>query len=259
MLYSPDTSSPPPPSSKYQSHLKLRIPQQIINEQVERKGIRCTHIDALRFFAPEARKWNWYGSLDDLSKEEKGVGVQAKQSVEKLFESNQYSSDANLTPQSANSVLTRTDQLHLEQKACLHANMDLFKIAWRIQPFISSTLLIEALTAALQARTLDVEASPYDVSEYVGLNWNQINNESGIPEGTIQLGAVKIETEAGRKEYQQRQLEVMKRGEAARTKLLTAYNDFLKGVFDINEDETGEFYHAERGQRVIDTSKQVIQ
>ena len=250
MLYNPDTTSAPPPSSQYQSHLNLRIPQQIINEEVERKGIRCTHIDALRFFAPEARKWNWYGSLDDLSTEDKDVGVQAKHNVEKLFESTS-SNEAKSTRQSANTILTRTDQLHLEQKACLHANMDLFKIAWRIQPFISSTILTEALIAALQARTLDVEASPYDVSGYVGLDWRHENvTAANGAKGTMQLGAVKIETEDGRREYQRRQLQVMKRGEAVRARLLTAYNDFLRGVFDIDECEVGEFYNVERGQRL---------
>lgn len=121
--------------------------------------------------------------------------------------------------------------------------MDLFKIAWRLQPFISPTILAEALTAALQARTLDVEASPYDVSAYFGLDWN---NET-VPIGTVQLGAVKIETEEGRKEYQRRQLQIMKRGEVVRAKLLRAYNDFLLGVFSIDEYETGD---AERGQQI---------
>jgi hypothetical protein len=129
MLYNPDTSSPPPPSSKYQSHLSLRIPQQVINEQVERKGIRCTHIDALRFFAPEARKWNWYGSLDDLTKEEQGVGVQAKKSVEKLFEASSSSNDVKYIPHPANTILTRTDRECMESSIiclsyfCLHANI----------------------------------------------------------------------------------------------------------------------------------------
>jgi len=240
MLYNPDTSSPPPPSSKYQSHLSLRIPQKIINEQVERKGVRCTHIDALRFFAPEARKWNWYGSLDDLSKEERCIGVQAKNNVEKLLMTSSQS-----TPQSANTILTRSDQLHLEQKACLHANMDLFKIAWRLQPFICSEVLTEALTVALQARTLDVEASPYNVNGYVGLDWtdedDNVVNYTEIPRGTIQLGAVMIETEDGRKEYQRRQIQVMKRGESVRQKLLKSYNEFLKGVFDIDHEETCKF------------------
>lgn len=233
MLYNPDTSSPPPPSSKYQSHLSLRVSQQTINKQVERKGVRCTHIDALRFFAPEAKKWNWYGSLDDLTAKEKDAGEQAKQHVEKLLESN--------ISHNRSTVLTRSDQLHLEQKACLHANMDLFKIAWRLQPFISSTLLVEALALALQSRTLDVEASPYDVSSYLGLKWNSANDRATHYE-TVHLNAVKIETEDGRKEYQQRQLQIMKKGEIVRTKLLTAYNDFLLSNFGINSNETGEFH-----------------
>ncbi|KAL3787488.1 hypothetical protein HJC23_001138 [Cyclotella cryptica] len=277
MLYNPNLTSPPPPSSKYQSHLSLRIPQRVINEQVERRGIRCTHIDALRFFAPEARKWNWYGSLEDLSEEEWKSGMLAKRNVKEhlsfMQDSNTYQGDdpqednpspsiqSPPPPSSANTVLTRTDQLHLEQKACLHANMDLFKIAWRLQPFLSSTLLAEALAVALQARTLDVEASPYDVSDYVGLCWSndvtcaEGRSEIGMPCGTRPLGAVKVETEEGRKEYQWRQAEVMKRGEIVRKKLLDAYSDFLKGVFDIDDDESGEFYNAVRGQKVPEHSR----
>ena len=215
---------------------------------------------ALRFFAPEARKWNWYGSLDDLSSDERCVGVQAKNNVEKLLESSSKHEDRALTPHLTNTILSRTDQLHLEQKACLHANMDLFKIAWRLQPFISSKLIVGSLKASLQARTLDVEASPYDVGNYVGLDWSHADedhvNEDGIK--TMQLGAIKIETENGRKEYQQRQIQVMKRGELVRTKLLSAYNDFLRGVFDIDEIETGQFYSAERGKIVATKVKSAV-
>ncbi|KAL7517577.1 hypothetical protein ACHAWX_002494 [Stephanocyclus meneghinianus] len=262
MLYNPDPSSTPPPSGKYQSHLSLRIPQCVINEQVERKGVRCTHIDALRFFAPEARKWNWYGSLEDLSQEERACGTVAKRNVEEHLSS---ARDATSRPRddddprsmrrSASTVLTRTDQLHLEQKACLHANMDLFKIAWRLQPFVSSTLLTEALAVALQARTLDVEASPYDVTGYHGLCWSHDVNvaesgEIGVPCGTMPLGAVEVETEEGRKEYRRRQAQVMQRGEVVRKKLVRAYSDFLMEVFGIEEDESGEFYDAVRGQKI---------
>lgn len=267
MLYNPDLSSTPPPSSRYQSHLSLRIPQRVINEQVERKGVRCTHIDALRFFAPEARKWNWYGSLEDLSREEQQCGMVAKRNVEEHLSSARDATsrprdddrrdedDTRSMRRSASSVLTRTDQLHLEQKACLHANMDLFKIAWRLQPFVSSTLLTEALAVALQARTLDVEASPYDVTGYHGLRWSHDVNiaesdEIGVPCGTMPLGAVEVETEEGRKEYRRRQAEVMVRGEVVREKLLRAYSEFLMEVFGIEEDESGEFYDAVRGQKI---------
>ena len=54
-----------PASSKYQSHLSLRIPREVISATVERKGVRCTHVDALRFFAPAAAPLNHHGaSLD---------------------------------------------------------------------------------------------------------------------------------------------------------------------------------------------------
>ncbi|KAL7483144.1 hypothetical protein ACHAW6_008854 [Cyclotella cf. meneghiniana] len=62
--------------------------------------------------------------------------------------------------QPANTVLTRTDPLHLDQTAYLLENMDLFKIAWRLQSFTSSTLLSRDPTIALEARTLDAEAVP---------------------------------------------------------------------------------------------------
>jgi hypothetical protein len=77
--------------------------------------------------------------------------------------------------------------------------------------------------------------------------------ESGeilMPCGTKSLGAVEVETEEGRKEYQRRQAEVMRRGEVVRKKLLQAYSDFLKGVFGIEEDESGEFYDVVRGQKL---------
>jgi len=223
MLYRPTPDSPPPPSSQYQSHLPLRVSQTTINEQVERKGVRCTHIDALRFFAPEARKWNHFGRLEDATDE-------ARDDFDgfDLGEDGMCGKDA---------TLTREDQLRLEQKACLHANMDLFKMALRLQPFISSELLIEALSVALRARTLDVEASPYDVSGYEGLAWGDaVGGELRIAKETRQLGAVEVETEEGRKVYQQRQIEVMKEGEIVRKKLLDAYNALLENVFGIDEN-----------------------
>lgn len=247
MLYRPTPDSPPPSSLQYQAHLPLRISQDIINEQVERKGVRCTHLDALRFFAPEARKWNHYGRLSEEGEEEKGYNLD-----------NTLQPSSPLTLTSSSTRLTRNDQLHLEQKGCLHANMDLFKMAVRLQPFISSELLVETLIVALQARTLDVEASPYDVSGYAGIKWSSGNDavvsdiggdmrhynsmdvaaDGGLSlvNGMRQLGAVEVETEEGRKIYQKRQLEVMRGGDIVRKKLLHAYNEFLEGVFDVSKE-----------------------
>jgi hypothetical protein len=166
--------SPPPPSSKYQAHLPLRVSQQVINEVVERKGVlRCTHVDALRFFAPAAGPLNHHGAN-----------------------------------------LLRTDQLQLEQPACIHATMDLLKIVLKLQPFVDAALIVDVLRLALRARTIDIAASPYDVTT------------------TYNIAAIPIETTAGRAAYQQEQLELMKDSCIVRGKLLQAYESFLSLAFD---------------------------
>ncbi|KAL9183944.1 hypothetical protein ACHAXT_002030 [Thalassiosira profunda] len=75
MQYHP-AGAPPPPSAKYQSNLSLRVSRETINETVERKGIRCTHVDALRFFAPAAGPLNHHGAelkrTDQLRLEQRG-------------------------------------------------------------------------------------------------------------------------------------------------------------------------------------------
>lgn len=49
----------PPPSQRYQADtMPLRVTQETINSLIERKGVRCTHVDALRFFAPAAGPLN---------------------------------------------------------------------------------------------------------------------------------------------------------------------------------------------------------
>ena len=61
MQYQPE-GAPPPPSAKYQAHLPLRVSREQINAAVERSGVSCTHVDALRYFAPAAAPLNKHGS-----------------------------------------------------------------------------------------------------------------------------------------------------------------------------------------------------
>lgn len=70
-----------------------------------------------------------------------------------------------------------------EQPGCLHANMDLYKWAFKLSPFSSSELVADCFALAREIRVLDMQASPYDFFA-LGL----------IP--------VKIETAAGRAEYE---------------------------------------------------------
>ena len=177
MLYQPE-GEPTPLSSQYQAHLPLRCNRREINAVVERKSkLSCTHYDALRFFAPAARPRNAYGSVDDLR---------------------------------------RYDQLRLEQPACVHVQMDLLKAVLRLQPFCSSDLVERALDVALDARRLDVAASPYDASAY------------GIE-------AVPVETSEGRALYRSRQLQLMQRANVVRQDLLHAYNVFLQLAFSSDD------------------------
>lgn len=96
MQYQPK-GQPPPPSSKYQSHLPLRVCRDIINETVERKGISCTHVDALRFFAPAAGPLNHHGAslerMDQLRLEQPACGTLICKEWTKTVRSLQYFSN----------------------------------------------------------------------------------------------------------------------------------------------------------------------
>jgi hypothetical protein len=77
---------------------------------------------------------------------------------------------------------TRETQSETEQPGCLHANMDLYKWAYKLAPLTSSDLVVACFALAREIRTLDMRASPYELS---GLG----------------LDPVRIETVEGRSEY----------------------------------------------------------
>jgi hypothetical protein len=81
---------------------------------------------------------------------------------------------------------TRETQVELEQPGCLHANMDLFKWAYKLDPATPSELVADCFELALQVRELDMRASPYDLS-------------------ALGYRPVPIETAEGRAEYVRRQ------------------------------------------------------
>jgi hypothetical protein len=96
---------------------------------------------------------------------------------------------------------TRETQIALEQPGCLHANMDLFKWAYKLDPFVPAELVADCFELAVEIRTLDMRASPYDLS---GL---------GYP-------PVRIETAAGRAEYARAQGEFARRAAPLRHRLI---------------------------------------
>lgn len=58
---------------------------------------------------------------------------------------------------------TRAAQPDLEQPGCLHANMDLFKWAYKLDPYVPAELVADCFALALRVRELDMRASPYDL------------------------------------------------------------------------------------------------
>jgi hypothetical protein len=96
---------------------------------------------------------------------------------------------------------TRAAQVELEQPGCLHANMDLFKWAYKLAPFTPSELLADCFELASDVRALDMRASPYDLS-------------------ALGYSPVRIETAAGRAEYARQQAEFADRAAPLRKRLI---------------------------------------
>ena len=105
-------------------------------------------------------------------------------------------------------ALTRADQLDLEQPGCLHANMDLYRIAYKLSPLVDSALVVDCFLLAREIRDLDMAASPYDVRAYG-------------------LEPVVVETASGRAEYVAAQREFQERAEPLRRRLLQAADGAL--------------------------------
>lgn len=117
----------------------LRLGHDGTDDVVESHQIRCSHVDAYRFFTDDARPRN------------------------------------SLRP-------TRERQVELEQPGCLHANMDLYKWAYKLAPMVPSDLILDAFELARDIRELDMRASPYDLRD-------------------LGYEPVRIETREGKAEY----------------------------------------------------------
>ena len=97
----------------------------------------------------------------------------------------------------------------LEQPACIHANMDLYKWAFKSMPWIGSDLLLRCFRLALFAREIDMRASPYDLSSY----------------GDYE--PIFIETARGRAQYEQLQREIADRAAPLRRELIERIESVL--------------------------------
>lgn len=101
-------------------------------------------------------------------------------------------------------ALTRAGQPEIEQPGCLHAGMDLYKWGIKLGPLIPGELLLDVFELARDIRLLDMQAAPYDLSEW----------------GVV---PVPIETADGKAEYVRQQRGFADRGNSLRARMLEAW------------------------------------
>jgi hypothetical protein len=106
--------------------------------------------------------------------------------------------------------LTRSTTIGFEQRGCLHANMDLYKWAYKMSPFTPSELVADCFELARDIREVDMSASPYDLSE-------------------LGFSAIAVETPEGRAAYERLQREFASRSEPLRERLLAVCDWLLSG------------------------------
>jgi hypothetical protein len=99
------------------------------------------------------------------------------------------------------SAPVRADQLHNEQPGCLHATMDLYKWAYKLSPATPSELVADCFELAVDVRTLDMRASPYELA-------------------ALGYSPVRIETAQGRAEYARAQAAFAERAQPLRDRLI---------------------------------------
>lgn len=105
----------------------------------------------------------------------------------------------------------RQDMPALEQPGCLHTNMDLYRWAYKLDPWVPSDLVADAFMLACRIRKVDMRASPYDL------------REAG-------LDPIPVETPEGRRAYRQQQQQFMEEAAPLRTRLRTLYDTLLHHI-----------------------------
>lgn len=107
--------------------------------------------------------------------------------------------------------LSRENFEEMEQPGCVHTNMDLYKWGTKLYPWVSGELLHDAFFNAVEARKIDMQASPYDATQFG-------------------LEPIPIETEEGRKLYLEKQMEIYQKSSPIRERLIHECQMILKIV-----------------------------
>ena len=104
---------------------------------------------------------------------------------------------------------SRENQRSMEQPGCLHANMDLYKWAYKLAPLLPSELVMDCFELSWRIRAMDMQASPYDLSDW------------GYP-------AIRIETPEGKAEYVEFQRAFAAEAQELRHRLLRELSPLLQ-------------------------------
>jgi len=106
--------------------------------------------------------------------------------------------------------LERATASAFEQRGCLHANMDLYKWAFKLAPFTPGELMADCFALARDIREIDMRASPYDLRR-------------------LGYTPIPIETPAGRADYESHQRAFAERSQPLRARLLALCERLLAG------------------------------
>ena len=98
-----------------------------------------------------------------------------------------------------------------EQRGCIHANMDLYKHSRKFFPWTSAEVSADAFLLAIEAREIDMCASPYDLASF------------GFP-------PIAIETVAGKREYVEHQKRLAERAQPIRLRLIAEMEGLVETV-----------------------------
>ena len=111
---------------------------------------------------------------------------------------------------------TREAMPALEQPGCLHTNMDLYRWAYKLDPWVPSRLVADAFLLACRIREVDMRASPYDLR-------------------AAGLEPIAIETPEGRRAYRQHQQRFAEDAAPLRARLRKVYDALIACFPDDSE------------------------
>lgn len=102
----------------------------------------------------------------------------------------------------------RATLVQFEQRGCLHANMDIYKWAFKLAPFTPAELIADCFALAREIREVDMRASPYDLEK-------------------LGFMPIRIETPEGRAEYERYQRDFAERSQPLRLRLIAVLERLL--------------------------------